>query len=226
MIHLKQVKKFYGQGEDRLCVLRGVDLKIAAGEFVAIMGQSGSGKSTLINIIGFLDRRYEGHFTFDGTDASTLSRTAFTAFRNQHIGWVFQSFKLIANMTVADNVGLPLIYAGAKRHEIKARILEVLAEVGLSGHEHKLPTQLSGGQQQRVAIARALITKPKLLLADEPTGALDSQTSLEILTLFDRLHTQGTTIVMVTHDASVGARAQRIVHFKDGSVTKEVTDAD
>jgi putative ABC transport system ATP-binding protein len=224
MMTLTNLKKQYGAGDDATTVLRDVSLTINEGEFVAIMGQSGSGKSTLLNIIGFLDREYDGWYNFDGVDTTELSRIGFTTFRNQKIGWVFQNFKLIDNMSVADNVGLPLIYAGASRVEIQNRIHDVLAQVGLAGHEDKLPGQLSGGQQQRVAIARALIGQPKLLLADEPTGALDSQTSLEILALFDDLHAQGTTIIMVTHDASVGQRAERIIHFRDGQIV-EVADA-
>ena len=189
MIELKNINKSYVQGTNSYHVLHDINLTIAQGEFLAIMGQSGSGKSTL----------------------------------NQNVGFVFQNFKLIQNISIAENVGLPLLYAGQKRAYIKERVREVLKAVGLAGYEDQLPKNLSGGQQQRVSIARAIVTKPKFLIADEPTGALDSETSKEIMALFKQLnHDNETTIIIVTHDPNVGAQADRLVYILDGRLTEDV----
>ncbi|GAJ27104.1 ABC transporter ATP-binding protein [Liquorilactobacillus sucicola DSM 21376 = JCM 15457] len=222
MIDIKNVNKFYGQGESSFHVLHDINLSIAEGEFVSIMGQSGSGKSTLINIIGFLDDEFEGKYFYYKHPIHEYTRAQFSKLRNQNVGFVFQNFKLINTLSVGDNVGLPLLYAGEKRQAIKSRVREVLAAVGLSNAGEKKPKNLSGGQQQRVSIARAIVTNPKFLIADEPTGALDSQTSREIMTLFKELNQKNkTTIIMVTHDEKVALQSERIVHILDGRILSD-----
>jgi putative ABC transport system ATP-binding protein len=215
------VHKHYGEGDARLHVLHGIDLSVAEGEFVAIVGQSGSGKSTLLNILGCLDRPSEGAYVLDGEDTARLDDDRLSEVRNRSIGFVFQSFQLVPQLTVLENVEVPMFYAGvprADRHRVAA---ERLADVGLSGRLHHRPSQLSGGEQQRVAIARALSNDPRLLLADEPTGNLDSATGEATLGLIRRLHEGGRTVVMITHDPKVAAAAPRRVRILDGRVTEE-----
>ncbi|WP_447409183.1 ABC transporter ATP-binding protein [Weissella confusa] len=218
LIKLSNINKTYQNGDSKLHVLRDISLEISDGEFVAVMGPSGSGKSTFINIVGMLDRDFEGEYVFADDDTTALNRRDFAAFRNCNIGWVFQNFKLIQQMSVFDNVALPLVYAGRRRADIKEAVQETLDRLGIDDKGNKKPSELSGGQQQRVAIARALVAKPKFLLADEPTGALDSHTAQEILDLFIALNREGTTILMVTHDAHVAAQAQRTIRLADGQI--------
>lgn len=198
-----------------------MNLSIEAGEFVAIMGPSGSGKSTLINIIGFLDQHFDGRYLFNDLEVNQLDRKQHAKLRNQSVGFVFQNFKLITNQSVGENVGLPLLYTGMKRRDILNRVDEVLARVGLPDSANKLPKNLSGGQQQRVAIARAIIARPKFLVADEPTGALDSTTSAAIITLFKALNQEGTTVIMVTHDEQVAQGANRLITILDGRINSD-----
>ncbi|WP_420063194.1 ABC transporter ATP-binding protein [Leuconostoc lactis] len=221
MINLQSVKKKYRQGNEDYQVLFDVNLSIASGEFVAIMGPSGSGKSTLINIIGFLDQHFDGQYVFNDLEVSRLDRKQHAKLRNQSVGFVFQNFKLIMNQSVGENVGLPLLYTGMKRRDILKRVDDVLVRVGLPSSANKLPKNLSGGQQQRVAIARAIVAKPKFLVADEPTGALDSTTSAEIITLFKELNQEGTTIIMVTHDEQVAQEANRLITILDGRINSD-----
>ncbi|MFT9031723.1 ABC transporter ATP-binding protein [Leuconostoc pseudomesenteroides] len=221
MINLQSVSKKYRQGNDNYQVLFDVNLSIEAGEFVAIMGPSGSGKSTLINIIGFLDQHFDGRYLFNDLEVNQLDRKQHAKLRNQSVGFVFQNFKLITNQSVGENVGLPLLYTGLKRRDILNRVDEVLARVGLPDSANKLPKNLSGGQQQRVAIARAIIARPKFLVADEPTGALDSTTSAEIITLFKALNQEGTTVIMVTHDEQVAQGANRLITILDGRINSD-----
>jgi putative ABC transport system ATP-binding protein len=219
LLALRGVHKFYGAGDARLHVLHGIDLEVREGEFVAIIGQSGSGKSTLLNILGCLDRPSEGAYLIDGTDTARLADAALSEVRNRAIGFVFQSFQLVPQLTVLENVEVPLVYAGAPRAERHRVAEEKLAEVGLAGRLHHRPAQLSGGEQQRVAIARALANDPRVLLADEPTGNLDSATGEQILSLIRRLHESGRTVILITHDAHVAAEAKRKVRILDGRVT-------
>ncbi|MCO6183987.1 ABC transporter ATP-binding protein [Leuconostoc fallax] len=221
MINLSAINKTYRQGNENYQVLHDIDLHIKAGEFVAIMGPSGSGKSTLINIIGFLDQKFDGNYTFQEVIVNSLNRRQHAQLRNRSVGFIFQNFKLIMNQSVGENVGLPLLYAGLKRQHIIQRVNEVLAKVGLPDSYHKLPKNLSGGQQQRVAIARTIVTNPKFLVADEPTGALDSATSSEIMTLFKALNDSGTTLIMVTHDAQVARETNRLIKILDGRIQSD-----
>ncbi|MBL0707123.1 ABC transporter ATP-binding protein [Sinomonas sp. JC656] len=218
MIALEDVRKVYGQGEAEVRALDGVSLTIGRGEFVAIVGASGSGKSTMMNIIGCLDAPTHGRYLMDGITTGDLGEYQLAQIRNRKIGFVFQSFNLIARTRAVDNVAMPLAYRKVPRRERHALALEALDAVGLSSRAGHLPSQLSGGQQQRVAIARALVGEPVLLLADEPTGALDTRSSHEILDLFDALHARGRTIVMITHEPEVAARAERVVRMQDGRI--------
>ncbi len=218
MIELQDITKTYYLGEVELPVLHGINLTIEAGEYVAIMGASGSGKSTLMNIIGCLDRPTRGCYSLEGYDLTTLSDDELAHIRNQRIGFVFQQFNLLSRLTALENVMLPMIYAGIPRSQRRARAAQILSQVGLSHRLNNRPNQLSGGQQQRVAIARALVNQPALVLADEPTGALDTKTAQEVLDLLTELHHQGITIVIVTHEADIAAQTQRIVHIRDGSI--------
>ena len=224
MIRLTNIHKTY-QGAQPLHVLKGIDLYIGKGEFVAIMGASGSGKSTLLNILGILDDYDEGEYRLDGTLIRNLSETRSADYRNRMIGFIFQSFNLIPFKDAMENVALPLFYQGVSRKKRNQLAMEYLEKVGLTEWAHHLPNELSGGQKQRVAIARALITQPRIILADEPTGALDSKSSLDVMQLLKRLHEQGMTIIVVTHESGVAYQAEKIVHIKDGQIESiEVND--
>src|SRR3954464_1402214 len=220
VVQLIDVHKAYGTGESLVHAVRGVSLTIQRGEFVALMGSSGSGKSTLMNILGALDRPTSGRYLLDGNDVSHLSRDQLADIRNGKLGFVFQSFNLLPRTSARENVELPLLYGKRQlpNNELRERADRVLAAVGLQGRENHHPSQLSGGQQQRVAIARALINVPEVLLADEPTGNLDSRTSVEIMAIFQQLNEHGITIVMVTHEQDIAAYAQRNVVMRDGLI--------
>ena len=223
LVSLRDVWKVYALGDVEVQALRGVDLDIAAGEFVAVMGASGSGKSTLMNLLGCLDRPTRGRVLLDGVDIGSLSADARAELRNRRLGFVFQSFNLLPRTSAVENVELPLVYGETPLGEQRTRALAALAAVGLAERAHHLPNQLSGGQQQRVAIARALVNRPALLLADEPTGNLDSQTTAEILDIVARLHReQRLTVVLVTHEPDVAAWAERVITFRDGVIVSDV----
>ena len=217
LIALRGITKVYGSGATAFAALKGIDLDIASGEFVSIMGPSGSGKSTAMNLLGCLDRPTSGEYRFHGVPVQGLDRDGLARLRRKFFGFVFQGFHLLPRTTALENVELPLIYRGEPRHRRRDAAREALASVGLSGWEHHTPAELSGGQQQRVAIARAIVTGPQVLLADEPTGNLDTQRSHEIMELIQRLNAdRGITVLMVTHEADIAAHAQRIVRFVDG----------
>src|SRR5262249_35740273 len=219
------VHKVYDTGEVKVPALRGITLRIASGEFVAIMGASGSGKSTLMNIIGCLDRPTAGAYFFDGQDLSKLNRIVLAHMRNRKLGFVFQGFNLLKRHTAVENVEMPLLYAGLSARRRRQRALGTLQLVGLADRAGHMPNQLSGGQQQRVAIARALVNEPQVLLADEPTGNLDSRTGQEILAEFQRLHREHSqTIIMVTHDPAIASYAARLVTMKDGLIESDVAN--
>ena len=220
MIDIKDLCKVYLVGDERVKALDHATLHIYPHEFVSIIGPSGSGKSTLMNIIGCLDIADAGTYYLDGLPIETYSENQLAQIRNQKIGFVFQSFNLIPKLSAEENVELPLIYQKVPRSERQKRVKAALERVGLTNRAKHLPTELSGGQQQRVAIARALVTKPALILADEPTGNLDSKTSEEIMDIFHELHAQGNTIVLITHDDEVAQQAQRSIHIRDGRVTE------
>ncbi|HEX7140720.1 MAG TPA: ABC transporter ATP-binding protein [Vicinamibacterales bacterium] len=218
LIEMRELTRVYQLGPQEIYALRGVDLVIENGEYVAIMGPSGSGKSTIMNIIGCLDRPTSGRYLLDGIPVESMDDDELAAIRNKKIGFVFQTFNLLARTTALQNVELPLVYAKIPRAERREMAEEALAAVGLRERMHHQPNELSGGQRQRVAIARALVNKPSLLLADEPTGNLDSQTGREILDLFRELHSRGNSIIMVTHEDDVAQEAKRIIHIRDGKV--------
>ena len=220
MIDLKEISRVYQIGSEKVYALDKASVHIDPGEFVSIIGPSGSGKSTLMNIIGCLDIADSGVYLLDGTPIEDYTETELARIRNRKIGFVFQSFNLIHKLTAAENVELPLIYQGVSKAERRVRVAAALARVDLEKRARHLPTELSGGQQQRVAIARAIVTHPSLILADEPTGNLDSKTSREIMTLFHELHQQGNTIVLITHDDSVAHQASRTVHIRDGRLSE------
>ena len=217
---LRDVSKVYGSGETEVKALNGLDLDVLRGDYLAVMGASGSGKSTAMNVLGCLDRPTSGSYRLNGTAVEQLDDDALADLRNQELGFVFQQFHLLPHSTALENVMLPMIYAGLSASERQQRGTAALQQVGLGQRMDNRPNQLSGGQQQRVAIARAIINKPALLLADEPTGALDSRTTNDVLNLFDELHAQGITLVLVTHEDEVAARAQRVIHFRDGKVER------
>ena len=220
MIDLKDVSKFYLVGDEKVKALDHATMHIYPHEFVSIIGPSGSGKSTLMNIVGCLDIADGGVYRLDGIPIEAYSENQLAKVRNNKIGFVFQSFNLIAKMSAEENVELPLIYQGVKRSERQERVREALDRVGLTKRAKHMPTELSGGQQQRVAIARALVTRPSLILADEPTGNLDSKTSEEIMEMFHELHAAGNTIVLITHDNDVAAQAERSIRIRDGRLTE------
>jgi putative ABC transport system ATP-binding protein len=223
LIRVEDLVKIYRMGGQELRALNGVSLSISEGEFVAIMGSSGSGKSTLMNVIGCLDRPTSGSYFLNGRDVAKLSVNDLAEIRNRLLGFVFQQFNLLARTSALENVELPMIYAGVPARERKKRAIEALDRVGLGQRLDHTPAQLSGGQQQRVAIARALVGRPKVILADEPTGALDSKTSIEVMALMQELGREGITIVLVTHEPDVAAYAGRVLTFRDGQVLSDVT---
>jgi len=221
LIELVDVHRVYQMGTEEVRALDGVDLTVEEGEYLAIMGASGSGKSTLMNLIGCLDTPSSGRYVLRGTAVETLDDTELAAIRNREIGFVFQTFNLLARTSALHNVELPLVYAGVPRKERRRQALEALERVGLAERVDHQPNELSGGQRQRVAIARALVNNPSILLADEPTGNLDSATSIEIMDLFDRLHEGGNTVILVTHEADIAAHAHRQVTLRDGRVLSD-----
>lgn len=221
IVELRAVSKTYGHGATAVHALRSIDLEIAAGEMTAIMGTSGSGKSTMLNILGTLDRPSDGLYRLAGDDVTRMSDAELAGFRNRKIGFVFQAFNLLPRYTAQRNVELPMLYGGVPRAERRRRAADALARVGLAERAGHLPSELSGGQQQRVSIARALVQRPVLLLADEPTGALDSATSRQVMELFRDLHREGMTIVLVTHDEGIASYAARVLRFSDGRIVSD-----
>jgi putative ABC transport system ATP-binding protein len=221
MIVLRGIVKRYTMGEETVQALAGVDLDIARNEYVALTGPSGSGKSTLMNLLGCLDTPTEGSYTLNGRDVSGMNDTELAQVRNREIGFVFQSFHLLPRMTVLQNVMQPLVYRGMVQDERRARAAEALGKVGLGDRMAHRPNQLSGGQRQRVAIARALVGAPSILLADEPTGNLDTRTSAEIMALFDALHAQGQTVILVTHEPDIAAHCHRVLRVSDGRIVED-----
>jgi len=224
IIELRDVHKVYDMGAEKVHALNGVDLSIGHGEYVAIMGPSGSGKSTMMNLLGCLDTPSSGSYILNGTAVEKLNDQELAAIRNKEIGFVFQTFNLLARTDALQNVELPLIYAGVSRKERRERAARALERVGLTDRAHHLPNELSGGQRQRVAIARALVNDPSILLADEPTGHLDTVTSTEIMQLFDDLHGQGNTVILVTHEAEIAAHADRKIVLRDGKVLTDIQE--
>lgn len=221
LIRVEDVHKYYDLGETRVHALRGVSLTVDRGEFVAVMGASGGGKSTFMNILGCLDKPSSGRYVLEGTEVSELSKKELATIRNRKIGFVFQGFNLLSRTTALENVELPTLYAQISREEGAKRSLSALQLVGLGDRTLHFPSQLSGGQQQRVAIARALVNRPAILLADEPTGNLDSRTSVEIMDIFQRLNREGLTIVLVTHEPDIAQFAKRTIEFRDGKIRKD-----
>ena len=222
LIETRDLWKTYRMGDEEIHALRGVSIAIERGEYAAIMGPSGSGKSTLMNLIGCLDTASRGTYLLNGKQASTMNDNELARIRNEEIGFVFQTFNLLPRATALHTVELPLVYAGVPAKERDARARQALERVELGSRMHHRPNELSGGQRQRVAIARALVNNPSILLADEPTGNLDTKTGIEIMALFERLHEAGNTIVLVTHEADVAAHAKRAIHIRDGQVEKDI----
>ena len=221
VIKIRSITRDFPLGQEIVKVLKGIDLEIQKGEYVALMGPSGSGKSTLMNLLGCLDTPTSGYYELNGVDVSSMSDDALAEIRNKEIGFVFQTFNLLPRTTALDNVALPMVYAGAPKSKRHKRASEVLADVGLSDRMDHKPNQLSGGQRQRVAIGRALVNKPSIILADEPTGNLDSKTSLEIMQLFDDIHQAGNTVILVTHEEDIATHAQRIIRLRDGIIESD-----
>ena len=222
LIETRDLWKTYRMGDEEIHALRGVSIEIERGEYAAIMGPSGSGKSTLMNLIGCLDTASKGSYFLNGKEASTMNDNELARIRNEEIGFVFQTFNLLPRATALHNVELPLVYAGVPAKERDARARQALERVELGSRMHHRPNELSGGQRQRVAIARALVNNPSILLADEPTGNLDTKTGIEIMALFESLYEAGNTIVLVTHEADVAAHAKRAIHIRDGQVEKDI----
>lgn len=223
MIELKDIYKIYSDGDSEIRALDGISLHVNKGEFVCIVGSSGSGKSTCMNIIGCLDIPTRGEYFLNGTDVSTMDENQLAHVRNKELGFIFQQYNLIPKLSVLENVELPLLYKGVKSHERTELAMAALGRVGLADRAHKYPTQLSGGQQQRVSIARALAGDPPVILADEPTGALDSKTGKEVLEFLKQLNAEGTTIVLITHDNSIADRIKRVVRIHDGQIISDET---
>jgi len=221
LISITNIKRDFQLGNEVINVLKGIDLTINKGEYVALMGPSGSGKSTLMNLLGCLDTPTSGTYILNGNDVSQMTDDNLAEIRNKEIGFVFQTFNLLPRTTALDNVALPMIYAGYSKSERKARATEVLTQVGLENRMDHEPNQLSGGQRQRVAVARALVNKPSIILADEPTGNLDSKTSVEIMNLFNEIHANGNTVILVTHEEDIAAYAHRIIRLRDGLVESD-----
>lgn len=221
LINIKKLKRDFQLGNETIHVLKGIDLQINKGEYVALMGPSGSGKSTLMNLLGCLDTPTSGTYILNGNDVSTMHDDDLAEIRNKEIGFVFQTFNLLPRTTALDNVALPMIYAGYSKTERNERATEVLTQVNLSDRMDHQPNQLSGGQRQRVAIARALVNKPSIILADEPTGNLDSKTSVEIMNLFNDIHKKGNTVILVTHEEDIAQYAHRIIRLRDGMIESD-----
>ena len=223
ILQLRGIKRDFKLGAQTVHVLKGIDLDISKNEYVALMGPSGSGKSTLMNLLGCLDTPTGGSYELNGTDVSSLNDNALAEIRNTEIGFVFQTFNLLPRSTALENVALPLVYAGMSKEERLARAAEVLEQVGLADRMDHRPNQLSGGQRQRVAVARALVNKPALILADEPTGNLDSKTSIEIMKLFDDIQAAGNTVVLMTHEEDIAQHAKRVIRLVDGNIDSDTT---
>ncbi|MFL9844338.1 ABC transporter ATP-binding protein [Flavobacterium rhizosphaerae] len=221
IIDIKDITRDFPLGTETVRVLKGIDLLINKGEYVALMGPSGSGKSTLMNILGCLDTPTSGRYVLNGKDVSAMSDDELATIRNKEIGFVFQTFNLLPRTTALDNVALPMVYAGFKKPERTNRATEVLTQVGLADRMDHQPNQLSGGQRQRVAVARALVNHPSIILADEPTGNLDSKTSVEIMGLFDEIHAKGNTVILVTHEEDIAEHAHRIIRLRDGVIESD-----
>ena len=223
LIKITNIKRNFSLGNETVYVLKGIDLEIKKGEYVALMGPSGSGKSTLMNLLGCLDTPTSGNYILNGKDVSKMKDDELAEIRNKEIGFVFQTFNLLPRTTALDNVALPMIYAGYSKSERVARATDVLQQVNLADRMDHQPNQLSGGQRQRVAIARALVNKPSIILADEPTGNLDSKTSVEIMKLFGDIHSQGNTVILVTHEEDIAAYAHRVIRLRDGLIETDTT---
>ncbi|WP_426350398.1 ABC transporter ATP-binding protein [Alloiococcus sp. CFN-8] len=221
MISLQGINKYYITGDEKIHALRDVDLEIKKGEFIAVMGPSGSGKSTMIKILGLLDNNFQGEYFFDGKNVRTLNDDQLSTIRNNKIGFVFQNFNLIKTLTIKENIYLPMLYKGASKKQCQERALSLLRRVDLESKTNKYVSELSGGQQQRVAIIRALVNNPDIIIADEPTGALDSHTSKDIMNLFQELNKEGITIIVITHDKDVAKEAKRIVNIFDGELKED-----
>ena len=223
LIKITNIKRNFSLGNETVYVLKGIDLEIKTGEYVALMGPSGSGKSTLMNLLGCVDTPTSGNYILNGKDVSKMKDDELAEIRNKEIGFVFQTFNLLPRTTALDNVALPMIYAGYSKSERVARATDVLQQVNLADRMDHQPNQLSGGQRQRVAIARALVNKPSIILADEPTGNLDSKTSVEIMKLFGDIHAQGNTVILVTHEEDIAAYAHRVIRLRDGLIETDTT---
>jgi putative ABC transport system ATP-binding protein len=221
ILKMQNIVKCYYMGEEEQVILNNVNLKIEMGEFVSLLGPSGSGKSTMMNIIGCLDVPTSGKYIIAGNDVEDMTEKELARIRNKEIGFVFQSFQLLPRLNALENVELPMIYSGISAHERRKKAVSILERVGLSDKMHNYPNQLSGGQQQRVAIARAIVTEPSILLADEPTGALDQKTGQQIMSLFEEIHGEGRTIIMITHDTNIAMHAKRIINILDGKISEQ-----
>jgi putative ABC transport system ATP-binding protein len=222
LIKISNIKRDFELGDEIVYVLKGIDLEIKKGEYVALMGPSGSGKSTLMNLLGCLDTPTSGSYILNGKDVSKMRDDELAEIRNKEIGFVFQTFNLLPRTTALDNVALPMIYAGYPKDQRNKRAMEVLKQVNLADRMDHQPNQLSGGQRQRVAVARALVNKPSIILADEPTGNLDSKTSVEIMNLFNEIHANGNTVILVTHEEEIAAYAHRVIRLRDGMIESDI----